>query len=96
MHPNFYAFGAIVLWATLAPLGVLLQHVPPFLLTGLSLVIGSVLALPAALQSLQKWRQWGIAPTALALGVFTFFGYHFFLFIALRMAPSVEIGRAHV
>ena len=98
MHPNFYAFGAIVLWATLAPLGVLLQHVPPFLLTGLSLVIGSVLALPAALQSLQKWRQWrqwrqwGIAPTALALGVFTFFGYHFFLFIALRMAPSVEVN----
>ena len=95
MHPNLYALGAIALWATLASLGVLLEHVPPFLLTGLSLVLGSVLALPAALQSLKKWRQWrqwGVAPTALALGVFTFFGYHFFLFVALRMAPSVEVN----
>ena len=92
MHPNFYALGAVALWATLASLGVLLQHVPPFLLTGLSLVIGSVLALPALLRSWQQWRQWRIAPAVLALGVFTFFGYHFFLFIALRMAPSVEVN----
>ena len=98
MHPNLYALGAIALWATLAPLGVLLQHVPPFLLTGLSLVIGSVLALPAVLQSLsqsrqrRRWGDWRIAPIALALGVFTFFGYHFFLFIALRIAPAVEVN----
>ena len=92
MHPNLYALGAIALWGTLASLGVLLQHVPPFLLTGLSLVIGSVLALPAALKSLKQWRQWRVSPTALTLGVFTFFGYHFFLFIALRMAPAVEVN----
>ena len=92
MHPNLYALGAIALWATLASLGVLLQHVPPFLLTGLSLVIGSVLALPAALKSLKQWRQWRVSPTALTLGVFTFFGYHVFLFIALRMAPAVEVN----
>ena len=92
MRPNLYALGAIALWATLASLGVLLQHVPPFLLTGLSLVIGSVLALPAALKSLKQWRQWRVSPTALTLGVFTFFGYHFFLFIALRMAPAVEVN----
>ena len=92
MHPNLYALGAIALWASLAALGVLLQHVPPFLLTGLSLVIGSVLALPALLRSWPHWRQWRIAPAALALGVFTLFGYHFFLFIALRMAPAVEVN----
>ena len=93
MHANFYALGAIGLWATLAALGVLLQHIPPFLLTGLSLVIGSVLALPAVLLSTPYQRkQWRVAPAALGLGVFTLFGYHFFLFIALRIAPAVEVN----
>ena len=47
MHPNLYALGAIALWASLASLGVALKHVPPFLLTGLALVIGSVPATAA-------------------------------------------------
>ena len=89
MHPLFYALGAIALWASLASLGVLLQHVPPFLLTGLALVIGSLLALPAVLRDPRQWR---VAPRALGLGVFTLFGYHFFLFIALRIAPAVEVN----
>ena len=58
MRPNLYALGAIALWATLASRSLLLQHVQPFALTGLSLVIGNLLALPAALQSLKQWRQW--------------------------------------
>lgn len=48
-HALGYALGAIVLWASLASLGVLLGHVPPFLLTGLALLTGSVLAFPAVL-----------------------------------------------
>ena len=43
---NLYALGAIALWAVLATLGVALQHVPPFLLTGIALVLGSVPAWP--------------------------------------------------
>ncbi|MHB1125189.1 MAG: DMT family transporter [Ramlibacter sp.] len=83
MHANFYALGAIALWATLAALGVSLQHVPPFLLTGLALVIGSVPAWPLV-------RQWKVPPATLALGVYGLFGFHFLLFIALRHAPPVE------
>lgn len=83
MHPNVYALGAIALWASLASLGVALQHVPPFLLTGLALVIGSVPAWPLV-------RQWRVPPRTLALGIYGLFGYHFLLFIALRMAPAVE------
>ncbi len=83
MHPNLYALGAIILWASLASLGVALKHVPPFLLTGLALVIGSVPAWPLA-------RQWKIPPRTLALGLYGLFGYHFLLFIALRVAPPVE------
>ena len=83
MHPNVHALGAIALWASLASLGVALQHVPPFLLTGLALVIGSVPAWPLL-------RQWRVPPRTLALGVYGLFGFHFLLFIALRMAPPVE------
>ena len=83
MHPNVYALGAIALWASLASLGVALKHVPPFLLTGLALVIGSVPAWPLV-------RQWKVPPRTLALGIYGLFFYHFLLFIALRMAPAVE------
>jgi drug/metabolite transporter (DMT)-like permease len=83
MPANLYALGAIALWATLASLGVALAHVPPFLLTGIALVVGSVPAWPLA-------RQWKVPPMTLALGIFGLFGYHFLLFTALRHAPAVE------
>ena len=77
------ALGAIALWALLATLGVALAHVPPFLLTGLALLIGSVPAWP-------RWREWRVPTSTLALGVYGLFGFHFLLFIALRHAPPVE------
>lgn len=83
MPANVYALGAIALWATLATLGVALAHVPPFLLTGLALVIGSVPAWPLV-------RQWRVPGSTLALGIYGLFAYHFLLFIALRSAPAVE------
>lgn len=87
MHANFYALGAIALWMSLASLGVLLKHIPPFLLTGIALLMGSLLALPFVLKD---WRQWRIPASTLVLGVYGLFGYHFLLFIALRHAPPVE------
>jgi drug/metabolite transporter (DMT)-like permease len=83
MHANLHALGAIALWATLASLGVALAQVPPFLLTGLALVIGSIPAWPLV-------RQWRVPARTLALGVYGLFGFHFLLFIALRHAPPVE------
>ena len=87
MNANLLAFGAIVLWASLAALGVALSHVPPFLLTGLALLTGSLIALPL---SRFDWRQWRVPATTLALGVYGLFGFHFLLFIALRHAPPVQ------
>ena len=83
LHANLYALGAIALWASLASLGVALRHVPPFLLTGLALVIGSTPAWPLL-------RHWRVPASTLALGVYGLFAYHFLLFIALRSAPPVE------
>ena len=87
MSANLYALGAIALWITLAALGVTLKHIPPFLLTGIALLMGSVLALPFVLKDRQSWQ---IPAATLALGVCGLFGYHFLLFIALRLAPPVE------
>jgi drug/metabolite transporter (DMT)-like permease len=83
MHANVYALGAIALWATLASFGVTLRHVPPFLLTGLALSIGSIPSWPLL-------RQWRVPPATLGLGIAGLFGYHLLLFIALRHAPAVE------
>ncbi|AOG24378.1 DMT family transporter [Acidovorax sp. RAC01] len=87
MQANLYALGAIALWASLAALGVSLTHVPPFLLTGIALIIGSIPAWPFVLRAPTQWR---VPLRTLALGVYGLFAYHFLLFIALRHAPAVE------
>ncbi len=88
---NLLALCAIALWALLAWLGISLTHVPPFLLTGVALLVGSVIALPL------MWREgrlemsgWRMPWQHLALGVYGLFGFHFLLFIALRHAPPVQ------
>jgi hypothetical protein len=80
MHAYLLALGAIVLWGTLAALGASLAHLPPFLLTGLALLVGSVIALPL---SRFDWRQWRVPLPTLALGVYGLFGFHFLLFLGV-------------
>ena len=82
MTSTIFALGAIALWSTLATLGLMLSHVPPFLLTGLGLLIGSIPAWPMA-------RRWRVPRSTLALGVYGLFGFHFLLFVALRHAPPL-------
>lgn len=87
VKPELLALGAVVLWSTLATLSVALSHVPPFYLTGLSLIGGSVLAIPL---SGFRLRGLAVSPTTLLLGICGLFGYHFLLFVGLRHAPPVE------
>ena len=84
---TLHALAAIALWASLASLGTALAHVPPFLLTGAALIIGSLPSWPLVLRDR---RAWAVPPRTLALGVYGLFGFHFLLFIALRHAPPVE------
>jgi drug/metabolite transporter (DMT)-like permease len=77
------ALGAIALWGTLAALALRLAALPPFLLTGIALLVGSLVGARALLSRPPP-------PRAMALGIFGLFGFHFFLFLALRNAPPVE------
>ncbi|WP_370869038.1 DMT family transporter [Rhodoferax sp.] len=81
------ALAAIAMWGSLATLGVALRHVPPFLLTGLSLLVGGLIALPLSNFKLAAWR---VPLPTLALGVYGLFGYHFLLFVGLQNAPPVQ------
>jgi drug/metabolite transporter (DMT)-like permease len=87
MKADLLALAAIVLWGALAPLGVQLAHIPPFLLTGIGLLVGSVIALPLARFRLSRWQ---VPLGTLAVGIYGLFGFHFLLFMALRNAPAVQ------
>jgi len=88
MHrSNWLALGAILLWASLAMLGLRLSHLPPFWLTGVTLLMGSVSALPLSRLDFSQWR---LPLRTLTLGVYGLFGFHFLLFMALRHAPPVQ------
>jgi drug/metabolite transporter (DMT)-like permease len=87
MNATFLALAAIALWGSLAPLGVSLSHIPPFLLTGIALIVGSAIGIVLSRGRLQSWK---VPATTLALGVYGLFGFHFLLFIALRHAPPVQ------
>ncbi len=87
MKADLLALAAIALWGSLAPLGVKLAHIPPFLLTGLGLLVGSLIALPLSRFRLALWR---VPLPTLLVGIYGLFGFHFLLFMALRNAPAVE------
>lgn len=87
MKSDLAAFGAVLLWASLAALSSSLSNVPPLLLTGIGLTVGSLLALPISRFKLSSLK---ISPKLLLIGVFGLFGFHFALFAALQNAPAVQ------
>jgi drug/metabolite transporter (DMT)-like permease len=87
MKADLFTLGAIFLWASLASLATLLSNVPPFLLTGIGLMIGALVSLPALRSGITPWK---IPVKTLLIGVYGLFGYHFMLFLALQTAPAVE------
>jgi drug/metabolite transporter (DMT)-like permease len=87
MKADLFTLGAIFLWASLASLATLLSNIPPFLLTGIGLIIGALVSIPSLRSGLTPWK---IPVKTLLIGVYGLFGYHFMLFLALQTAPAVE------
>lgn len=83
---------AILLWSTLALLTTLSGEIPPFQLVGMSFglafLVGTATAVARARPVLAPLRQpW---PVWLS-GVGGLFGYHFFYFLAFRLAPDAAV-----
>ena len=87
MKADLLTLGAIILWASLASLATLLSNIPPFLLTGIGLIIGALVSVPALRNGINPWK---VPVRTLLIGVYGLFGYHFMLFLALQTAPAVE------
>jgi drug/metabolite transporter (DMT)-like permease len=87
MRSDLAALGAVILWGSLAALGAALSNIPPFLLSGIGLIIGGLVSLPLAKFDLKKLK---VSWTALLVGVYGLFGYHAALFAGLQNAPSVQ------
>lgn len=90
---TFIGFGAVLLWAFLATLTVGASEVPPFQLSTMSFTIGGAIGLLwivfggngfGILRGI-NWKIW-------VLGIGGIFGYHFFYFTALKLAPPAEAG----
>jgi drug/metabolite transporter (DMT)-like permease len=87
MKADLLTLGAILLWASLASLVTLLSDIPPLLLTGIGLIIGAAVSIPALRFGIKPWK---VPAKTLLLGVYGLFGYHLMLFLALQNAPAVE------
>jgi drug/metabolite transporter (DMT)-like permease len=80
-----YAFGAILIWSSLAILGTRVESVPSLLLVGVSLTVGGGL-------SINKVREWKIPFKTILIGVGGIFGYHYLIFTAYKLAPIIEVN----
>lgn len=74
---------AILCWASLATLGNLLIHLPPFYILAVAFTIG---ALPALRKPTLMFTNWRVS----CFGILGYFAYHFFLFYSFRFAPAIE------
>ena len=80
-----YAFGAILIWSSLAVLGTTVESVPSLLLVGVSLSVGGGLGL-------FRVGEWRVPFRTMLVGVGGIFGYHFLIFTAYKLAPTIEVN----
>ncbi|MEP3439355.1 MAG: DMT family transporter [Hoeflea sp.] len=85
-------FSAVVMWSALAVLTAASGAMPPFQLSAICFLIGSVIGLSAMMRDPTRFRAFKQPAKVWAFGLFGLFGYHFLYFTALRNAPAVEAG----
>lgn len=85
-------FTAILMWSLLALLTVKTVPVPAFQLTAITFAIGALVGAVWLLATGQLKGFGRISLKVYAFGTCGLFGYHFFYFTALRLAPAAEAG----
>lgn len=83
-------FLAVAMWALLALFTAASGAVPPFLLSGLTFGVGTLVGLAFRLFDNRTTDPVPVPPVVWLVGIGGLFGYHFFYFTALRNAPAVE------
>ena len=82
---------ALLLWSALATLTALARAIPPFQMVAMAFAVAALLGVGNWLVRGERIATRLRQPAgAWALGVGGLFGYHFFYFVALRLAPPVE------
>ncbi len=88
---NIAGIFAIILWATLALFTVSTGKIPPFQLTFMAFSIAFLIGVIGWLkQGGNVLRYLRLPLRVWFLGIYGLFGYHFFYFLALKSAPSLE------
>jgi len=85
-------FGAVLLWSLLALLTVGAAPVPPLQLNAMCFSIATCVGLLWTARSGEMAHLARISWKIYAFGTVGLFGYHFFYFSALRLAPAAEAG----
>lgn len=85
-------FVAVLLWALLALFTVGSAPIPPLQLTAMSFAIGGAIGVVWAMVGGGFHRLRGVSWKVYAFGTVGLFGYHFFYFSALRLAPPAQAG----
>ncbi|WP_439618890.1 aromatic amino acid exporter YddG [Shinella sp.] len=85
-------FSAILMWALLALFTAASGKMPPFQLSAICFLIGSLPGLIVLAARPQRIRLLHQPPKVWITGILGLFGYHFLYFTALRNAPAVEAG----
>jgi drug/metabolite transporter (DMT)-like permease len=85
-------FAAVILWSMLAVLTVGTAPVPPLLLNAICFGIGGAVGIVWLVLSGEVGSLRQVPLKVYVIGTAGLFGYHFFYFSALRMAPAAEAG----
>lgn len=85
-------FSAILMWSVLALFTAGSGQVPPFQLSAMAFLVGTIVGFIALFVRGVSPRHMLAEPKAMVVGILGLFGYHFLYFTALRNAPEVEAG----
>jgi drug/metabolite transporter (DMT)-like permease len=90
MRATLIGFTAILMWALLALFTAASGKMPPFQLSAICFLIGSLPGIAVLIARPERLRLLKQPAKVWVTGILGLFGYHFLYFTALRNAPAVE------
>ena len=92
LRATLIGFSAILMWALLALFTAASGKMPPFQLSAICFLIGSLPGIAVLLAKPERLSLLRQPAKVWIVGIAGLFGYHFLYFTALRNAPAVEAG----